>query len=113
MLQNGKILVSDKLNSEELEFLIDQSFELFCKLRNYTNLSPNKVIFLKEQLQKMYLENKNNLRIYTIKINEEIIGCACLLKDSGNIRDLFVKEENQRQGIGTLLLKKSFKIWQV
>lgn len=109
MLQSSEILVSDQLNNEELEFLTNQSFELFCKLRNYTNLSFNNVFFLKEQLRKMYLESTNNLKIYTVKINEKIIGCACLLKDSGYIRDLFVKEENQRQGIGTLILKRVIK----
>ena len=36
MLQSGEILVSDQLNNDELEFIINQSFELFCKLRNYT-----------------------------------------------------------------------------
>lgn len=106
MLQNINVLVSDKLNSEELEFLTNQSFELFCKLRNYSNLSQNNVLLLKEQLQKMYLESMDNLKVYTVKINEEIIGCACLLKDSGNLRDLFVQEENQRRGIGTLILKR-------
>ncbi len=106
MLQSGEILVSDQLNNDELEFIINQSFELFCKLRNYNNLSLNNVFFLKEQLRKMYLESTNNLKIYTVKINEKIVGCACLLMDIGYIRDLFVKEENQRQGIGTLILKR-------
>lgn len=50
MLQSSEILVSDQLNNEELEFLTNQAFELFCKLRNYTNLSLNNVFFLKEQL---------------------------------------------------------------
>lgn len=45
MLQSGEILVSDQLNNDELEFIINQSFELFCKLRNYTNLSLNNVFF--------------------------------------------------------------------
>lgn len=74
MLQSSEILVSDQLNNDELEFIINQSFELFCKLRNYTNLSLNNVFFLKEQLRKMYLESTNNLKIYTVKINEKIVG---------------------------------------
>lgn len=109
MLENVKMTISEELSEEELKFLKNESFNLFCKTRNYPNLTEENILFLKENLEKMYLENLSNIKIYTVKFQEEIIGCATLLTDSGYLRDIFVKDKYQRQGIGTLILKQIIK----
>lgn len=88
---------------ETLEFLVNESFLLFLKLRGYTSLSEEQKLTMKKALKQIYQVNKNQT-IYCAYKNNKIVGCASI---TGNyINDLFVKEEYQKQGIGRVILNK-------
>lgn len=95
-------------NKENLNFLVQESLELFLKLRDYSSISEEQKIEMKETLKQMYIDQTSeNQTIYTIYFQEEIIGCACITDHY--INDLFIKKEYQRQGIGTLVLNRIIK----
>lgn len=100
-----EIKTTNIFNNEELNFLVNESYTLFCKLKGYHNLSKENIDKLKDKLKSMYITNNNeDNKIYIAYKSDLIVGCACIT--NGNIRDIFVKEEYQRQGIGSLMLKK-------
>lgn len=99
------IKVTNALENETIEFLINESYILFSRLRGYYKLSKEINEQQKEQLKSMYINvhNKND-KIYIAYVSNIIVGCA-YINDSGYLSHIFVKEEYQRQGIGSLLLK--------
>ena len=99
-----EIKVFSKFNDKILDFLIDESFLLFVKLKGFQNISQNDIQILKDKLRTLYISDKQESQIYVAFLDNVIIGCACITYD-GYLRDLFVKEEYQHHGIGSLLLR--------
>lgn len=94
------------LDKESTQFLVTESFKLFCKSRGYNNLSEKKSKKLKTQLTKLYIkENLPTDNIYIAYQDDLIVGCA-YITNTGYLREIFVKEEYQGQKIGSLLLEK-------
>ncbi len=53
----------------------------------------------------MYMNDINHFKIYTVFDDNLMIGCATLSSD-GYLRDLYVTEEYQNKGIGSLLIQR-------
>lgn len=101
-----QIKVINTLDTETTQFLVAESYKLFCKLKGYNHLSEIDSKKLKNQLTKIYIrESLPNDSIYIAYKKDLIIGCAYIMH-TGYLRDIFVKEEYQRQKIGSLLLEK-------
>lgn len=95
----------EQFNNEIIHFLVNESFTLFCYLKGIQNLSKENSEKLKEALKNMYSFDNKNFILYVAYKEDIIIGCA-YITNTGYLRDLFVKKEYQKQGIGSLLLKK-------
>ncbi len=100
-----EIRVSSIFNDEIIDFLVDESYRLYAKLKGIEQLSSKNTEFLKEKLKKLYICDTDRIKIYVAYKEKLMIGCACITND-GCLRDLYVKEEYQNQGVGSLLLNQ-------
>ena len=94
------------IESKEWDEAIDFVWRIFRSC-NETNMPPEgKNSFSRfvhdERLRGLY--NSGYFRVYIIKLHEEIKGVVAT-KDYNHISLLFVEEEDQRRGIGSLLVK--------
>lgn len=95
------------LNNDLINFVVDESFDLFCKIKNISTIEYN-LIVLKERLKKCYVDSICDYACYSARIDKMIVGIL-LLKEDNYISDLFVKKEYRKNGIGTLLLNEVLK----
>lgn len=94
------------LDKQIFGFLVNESYKLFIKLKGYQNLPQENIERLKDKLRNLYSSSiTENDQIYIAYLENEIVGCAYVTEE-GDLRDVYVKEEYQRQGIGSLLLDK-------
>lgn len=100
-----EIEVVSMLNSEIIDFLISESYRLYAKLKGIKHISPENTKLLKDKLKSLYICDADNIKIYVAYKEKLMIGCACIT-DDGYLRDLYVKEEYQHQGVGSLLLNR-------
>lgn len=93
-------------NNEIIDFLVDESYKLFSKIRGYNISSKDVNDKLKEKLKEIYIQNNNvGDIIYVVYKTNIIVGCA-YINNSNYLSDMFIKEEYQHQNMGSLLLKK-------
>jgi len=103
---NIEIKVFNKFNDEVINFLINESYILFSKLRKCENVALDMKNKLKDSLKQMYIKNnKDSDKIYVAYNLDSIVGCA-YITEKGYLSDLFVKEDYQNQGIGSSILNK-------
>ena len=95
------IKMTSILNNEIMDFLVQESYFLYKDL-NSSSLTEET---LKSRLKTMYIEDMENIKIYVAYHDQKIIGCACL-KNSNYLRDIYVKKEYQRRGVGSLLINQ-------
>lgn len=102
MIEVAKV---NTLDDKSVQFLVTESYKLFCKLKGYNNLSEKDSEKLKKLLTKLYIkENLPTDNIYIAYKKDLIVGCA-YVTNTGYLRSLFVKEEYHNQKIGSSLLK--------
>ena len=87
-------------------------------IREYTDYNEQEILPLYESVGWInYTKNpvmlreayKHSLKIYVAYLNEQLVGLIRVVGDGFSVvfvQDLLVYPENQRQGIGTALLKK-------
>jgi len=103
---NIEIKVFNKFNDEVINFLINESYILFSKLRKCENVALDMKNKLKDSLKQMYIKNnKDSDKIYVAYNLDSIVGCA-YITEKGYLIDLFLKEDYQNQGIGSSILNK-------
>lgn len=98
------VRITDKYNTEIIDFFVNESCNLYCKLRGYNNLLNEDREKLKKQLRNLYIMDNDNKTIYIAYVSNKIVGGACVVNNC-YLKDLFVKEEYQRKGIGSILIK--------
>lgn len=101
------IKLSDTFEQEIITFLVNESYRLYMKLKKtkLEEVTKNQQNSLKMQLKNMYMNDINHFKIYTVFDDNLMIGCATLSSD-GYLRDLYVTEEYQNKGIGSLLIQR-------
>ena len=107
---NYKIEKTDINNKEAVEFLLQESldlyFEIFPEQATIYLYNENMRDDIKLRWKKVFMDGLDKTdTLYTAHYNEEIIGCI-LIKENGYLDSLFVKEEYRNMKIGTTLLNK-------
>ena len=99
------IIKKEDLNDEIFNFLIDESFDLCCKVKSIDDNNKEIMKLIKQKLKNIYLIELSDNKIYTAYYNDELVGVSCI-NNENHVSDLFVRKEYQNNGIGSMLLKQ-------